>query len=433
MTIKRMSVSDFVRDAKAAHGDIYDYSRIKELPLYKEKVEIVCKIHGAFWQQAGNHKQGKGCFECGKLKFSQAKTLDTKTFIKRAKQVHGNTYSYKKSVYTGQNDQIVITCKTHGEFTMQPANHWLGKGCFRCAADSRGVKRRGRWVSSKDIKNLLPKNIAFSDTRSEFSQYHYAQLVCKTHGNISSSVARILAGKFCGKCSSTQSAVLRYDAQRDFFQRELIKKLESIYGDKYLYDEVSYIRATKPVTLICPKHGPFEATPNDLTAPGRYKPESGIACQDCRGCVKTTYIRRRKFTYKGYEILGVKHLIQRGIRAKDITTDPNEIPVIDIKFKLKSGHTQLKHFPDIYVASQNLLVEVKSPGTFGFNNFYTDGTELIRLLKEKRRRAIEQGFNYEVMLFLGPSDAAPVSLPEDWFDLKIQSLRKWWRTRAQQT
>ncbi len=47
----------------ALHGERYDYSNV----VYKNtknKVEIICKIHGAFMQRPINHLQGKGCPIC---------------------------------------------------------------------------------------------------------------------------------------------------------------------------------------------------------------------------------------------------------------------------------------------------------------------------------------------------------------------------------
>lgn len=58
---------DFPNKARAVHGDKYDYSRA----IYegaKQKVEIVCKSHGAFWQTPNHHLgNSQGCPQCGHL------------------------------------------------------------------------------------------------------------------------------------------------------------------------------------------------------------------------------------------------------------------------------------------------------------------------------------------------------------------------------
>lgn len=46
------------------HGDYYDYTEVKYKGA-RSKVKIVCKKHGAFYQEPLNHWNGHGCFNCG--------------------------------------------------------------------------------------------------------------------------------------------------------------------------------------------------------------------------------------------------------------------------------------------------------------------------------------------------------------------------------
>ena len=48
---------------KSIHGESYDYSKV-EYVKNRTKVEIICKIHGLFWQTPNSHQDGKGCIEC---------------------------------------------------------------------------------------------------------------------------------------------------------------------------------------------------------------------------------------------------------------------------------------------------------------------------------------------------------------------------------
>jgi hypothetical protein len=61
----RLNTAVFVQRAIAVHGKKYSYSRT----VYRyalEKVEIVCRKHGPFWQTPNSHVDGKGCVECGR-------------------------------------------------------------------------------------------------------------------------------------------------------------------------------------------------------------------------------------------------------------------------------------------------------------------------------------------------------------------------------
>lgn len=52
-----------LRDFRITHGDTYDYSKVVYIKA-KEKVEIICKEHGSFWQTPDNHWSGSGCPNC---------------------------------------------------------------------------------------------------------------------------------------------------------------------------------------------------------------------------------------------------------------------------------------------------------------------------------------------------------------------------------
>lgn len=60
----RLTTEEFIKNAKAIHGDKYDYSKI----IYtgnKKPVEIICPDHGVFWQKPNSHVTGKnGCRLC---------------------------------------------------------------------------------------------------------------------------------------------------------------------------------------------------------------------------------------------------------------------------------------------------------------------------------------------------------------------------------
>jgi hypothetical protein len=57
---------DFVDRAIIKHGNKYDYS-LSEYTGAKDKVKIICRIHGVFEQRAYTHLKGCGCPFCGKI------------------------------------------------------------------------------------------------------------------------------------------------------------------------------------------------------------------------------------------------------------------------------------------------------------------------------------------------------------------------------
>ena len=59
----RLSKDDFISRAIEMYGDKYDYSKV-DYKTSHDKVEIVCKRHGSFFQRPYDHLNGHGCPKC---------------------------------------------------------------------------------------------------------------------------------------------------------------------------------------------------------------------------------------------------------------------------------------------------------------------------------------------------------------------------------
>lgn len=60
----RRTAAEFIEAAKKVHGDKYDYSRVRYRNS-KQKVELICSIHGPFWVKPNSHvSSGSGCRLC---------------------------------------------------------------------------------------------------------------------------------------------------------------------------------------------------------------------------------------------------------------------------------------------------------------------------------------------------------------------------------
>lgn len=58
------SRDELIEAFKKVHGDEYDYSKVGEYTSRTDKVEIICKEHGSFWQSPAMHLRGEGCPKC---------------------------------------------------------------------------------------------------------------------------------------------------------------------------------------------------------------------------------------------------------------------------------------------------------------------------------------------------------------------------------
>lgn len=127
---RRKTTEEYIKEAHKIHGNKYDYSKVK-YKNNKEKICIICKDHGEFWQQPIKHLKGQGCPHCK----HKAKTkITVQDFINRCNLLYDNKYDYSKVAFTKLTDIITIICPIHGEFLMDPRSHIgiYGKGCPKC-------------------------------------------------------------------------------------------------------------------------------------------------------------------------------------------------------------------------------------------------------------------------------------------------------------
>jgi hypothetical protein len=147
---KNKTNSIFINECKKIHGDLYDYS-LTEYKKSSEKVKIICGEHGIFLQTPDNHLKGNKCYECLK-----SKKMDNEAFIKKANKKHGNKYDYIKTNYINSKTKVIILCNLHGEFIQEPGNHLYKSGCPICS-ESCGEREIRNYLIEKNIKYEIEK------------------------------------------------------------------------------------------------------------------------------------------------------------------------------------------------------------------------------------------------------------------------------------
>ena len=168
-----LNTEEVIELFKEKHGDSYDYSKVVFTKMH-EKVCIICKEHGEFWQTPSKHLLGQGCPKCSSIKKAKERTLTTNDFIEKSSKIHNNKYVYDKTEYKGTYESLTITCPIHGDFTQRANDHLNGHGCPICGNNmslaekeiedyvkSFGVKTetkiRGVLSNNKEIDILMPE------------------------------------------------------------------------------------------------------------------------------------------------------------------------------------------------------------------------------------------------------------------------------------
>lgn len=193
--MSKRTTEQFVEEAKKIHGDKYDYS-VSEYINNHTKIKIRCPEHGIFEQISTCHiNRHQGCPYCSHP------SRDTKSFIKTAKQKHGDLYDYSKVDYKNSSTKVCIICQKHGEFWQTPNDHLDGCGCPNCKPD----KLKQAFSHSKDIFIEKAKAIhgnKYSYDKVEYINYHTPVIItCPEHGDFLQEPASHISQKAgCPNC-----------------------------------------------------------------------------------------------------------------------------------------------------------------------------------------------------------------------------------------
>lgn len=285
---KRLTTEEFIRRARAQHGDRYEYDEA----VYRggnQKIRVNCRLHGFFEQVATGHIQGQGCPKCNRGK---PPTLTTEQFIEKAKAVHGDRYSYFKSKYVRSDKKIILICKIHGDFEQIPSVHLSGCGCRKCQYVGMSYTTEEFVAKAKAVHGDL---YDYTDTKYAGKTTSLIAAVCKTHGRFSQRALSHLQGSGCQKCANE-----RRGAARKKSLDAVLEAFKQTHGDRYDYSRVpqQYTGSNKKVEIFCRHHGSsFQQTPSSHAA-GQGCPRCGNERRGLASRVTTKeFIERAQATH----------------------------------------------------------------------------------------------------------------------------------------
>jgi hypothetical protein len=267
----RMSIpwEKYKYDLDTIHNNKYDYSKVVWGGV-DNNIIVICPNHGDFTIRPAEHKNGRGCQKCSKEAHVQYNKHDTEIFIVRSNKIWNKLYDYSKAEYKGSENKLTIICKKHGEFNQLPANHFK-YGCGKCG---RELNVRNNFLKEVCKTEFIPRANAIHKNLYDYSKAVYKtsitklMITCKIHGDFSMSPNNHLSGQGCPACGREYSNLAKLK-EFDEYQIEFIK----LYGDKYDYSSVIWEGGSRPITVICKRHGEFHILP--------YLHKIGKECQKC--------------------------------------------------------------------------------------------------------------------------------------------------------
>lgn len=209
----------------------------------------------------------------------------TESFIKKAREVHGDKYDYSKVNYERGGEDVTIICPKHGEFSQNAYRHLHGYGCKKCGRETTGKKWhdkcRTKWVN---------KAIKIHGNKYDYSKVDYSSIydkvciICPEHGEFwQTAISHIAKHQHngCPECGK----------QGPLTNEEFIEKAKNRFSENYDYSKVKYVNAHTDVEIVCPKHGSFFVTPMNI--------KSSNGCPQC--------FKNKRFIEKARKIFGNKY------------------------------------------------------------------------------------------------------------------------------
>lgn len=215
-----LGANKFIEKSIKIHNDKYNYNKAVYVNN-STPIEIVCPIHGSFWQNPASHVRGAGCPECSNEHRRQKLSIGLDKFIERSQQVHNFKYGYEKSRYIDCETKIEICCPLHGNFWQRPMDHMSGMGCPKC-----GGRCKSSTLEFIDKANKIHNN-AYNYSKVNYINNHTNIIItCPIHGDFTQLPGNHLKGAGCPKCKESQGERkirdyleahnIRFEAQKRF-------------------------------------------------------------------------------------------------------------------------------------------------------------------------------------------------------------------------
>ena len=267
-------VNNFLEKVRNKFKNKFDYSKMKYSDS-QTPIDILCNEHLIYFKQTPiEHLRGyKKCVLCG------GKVTNLEEFLIKAKNTHGDKYSYSKTVYNGSENKLIITCPKHGDFEQLPNGHYKS-GCQKCHLESKNVK--------ETLTDFLVKSENTHGNKYDYNKVNYLDsktkvtITCPIHGEFKQQPYNHIRGKGCPSCGIESTKV-----KLTLSNAEFIIKANLVHNNKYTYKSGDYVNMINKYNVTCPKHGDFEQLPYDHL--------SGHGCAKCVSIISNQEIEINKF------------------------------------------------------------------------------------------------------------------------------------------
>lgn len=198
MSYNKISTSEWVIKANKIHKNEYSYL-LTEYTGAKNKIKIICKIHGEFEQTANNHLQGQKCPKCQNEYRSNNTKSSLVDFINKVESVSPLQFDFSDTVYINSRTKVKVKCKVCNSIEEKsPKALVSGVSCMNCTNLSKTLTKE-EFINKAIIKhneNYDYSNVSYVNNRTPVSIY------CKKcNTNFMQHPCNHLIGQGCPTCA----------------------------------------------------------------------------------------------------------------------------------------------------------------------------------------------------------------------------------------
>lgn len=353
-----------LKKAKEIHNNKYDYSLVDITKSVKEKVKIICPIHGIFEMTLDLHVNAKqNCPNCSIIRhnFDELKKLSDEKF-------GIGSFEFNEKDYVRWDTNMQFKCNKCGKIHFRsPKIHLSSQGC-ECLHVKK-IKPTNKFI------NFLKNHPNHIDTSlAEYNGFNKKiKLICRKkdengieHGEYEATLNEIMRSNTCAckKCSKREKRTTD----------KCIKEFKEKFGDKFIYDKFEYL-GQKTSIITCPKHGDFKTN--------YYRMMIQKHC--CPSCAKENYYYENE----------LKKILKERINANfEYNIRPNwlknenskynqEIDIFIPKYNIGIEYQGRHHFVDIY-NDENKFNKTKELDYYKFKLCKKIGVKLFYFTTDKR-------------------------------------------------
>jgi len=322
---------------------------------------------------------------------------------------------YLLLAYSHTTKPATVRHKCGQEFEVKRAES-LFRGLARCSCQHTKQSYRTLDSYNQEIATKRPGFECIEFNGIGNTQNTYKRLKCGH--TYQQSFNSFNLSKHCPVCAGPFGSKLNRFSEADFKQR-----LHDRFGKAYKLTG-KYIN-TKVATTFKHKCGhTFTITPGDLL---RRHYDYCEVCNNSKTIAKYKIVTVDGFIFKmqGHEPFVLPKLVRQYGAKNIVCNHPRKL-----RFRYTYNKIRSSYYPDFYVPSEKLVVEVKSLATLGLlpDKLHPFGTNLFRRMKAKAKQVKKQGYKFRLYLMEGNRR---IKLPTKWYAMSKQQVLAYIKTNSQ--